>query len=153
MDLVDGEIEQAALMMSAELHPLVASGDPDAEGRLAAVNDARRVLSNPESRASTLLVLRGGPPASADKSLPPGFLMEMMEIREGIEMVAESRDVEGLRTWRKWASGQRRDYAQKVTALFEKSGDAGALVAIRRELNAWRYIERLIEQLDGGSPM
>jgi hypothetical protein len=33
--------------------------------------------------------------------------MEMMEIREGIEAVARSRDAEGLGTWRKWASEQR----------------------------------------------
>ena len=41
--------------------------------------------------------------------------------------------------------------AHTVNRLFDALGerpDAPALAAIRRELNAWRYIERLIEQLD-----
>jgi hypothetical protein len=60
------------------------------------------------------------------------------------------------RGWGRGGSGRLSSggaYAGKVTRLFERQGDAGALVAIRRELNAWRYIERLIEQLDGGGAM
>ena len=35
-----------------------------------------------------------------------------------------------------------------MTSMFD---DGAALGAIRVELNAWRYIERLLEQLDPGA--
>ncbi|HLO40848.1 MAG TPA: iron-sulfur cluster co-chaperone HscB C-terminal domain-containing protein [Phycisphaerales bacterium] len=153
MELAADEIERAALVRSAQLQPAIGSGDVEAEASLAAVNDARRVLANPETRATALLLLRGGPAASADKSLPPGFLMEMMEIREGIDEVAQSRDEQGLRKWRAWAGEQRAAYAHRVAELFRRPVSTESSAAIRRELNAWRYIERLIEQLDGGGAM
>jgi hypothetical protein len=40
---------------------------------------------------------------------------------------------------------QRGEYEGRVARLFAQGAET---VEIRRELNAWRYIERLIEQLD-----
>ncbi len=147
MDLTDDQIERAALTLSARLHPDAAGGDPEAESRLAAVNDARTLLASAESRAILLLQLAGGPSASADRGLPDGFLAEMMDIREQIEQAAQSKDAPALAQWRAWALTRRAQHASHTKDLFAQPPTSATLTRIRRELNAWRYIERLLEQI------
>ena len=143
-------IQRAYLSKAASAHPDIDSGE-DADIQSAALNRARAVLEDPERRAGALLERMGGPGKGEDKSLPPGFLMSIMETREEIEMALASRDAQECRRWEAWAQEQRGEYQARVGRLFEAAGDsrdAAALRAIRQELNAWRYIERLIEQLD-----
>lgn len=136
-------LQRAYLRVSVKIHPDVA-GDTAVS---ATVNAARDVLADPERRAAALLALLGGPSAADDASLPEGFLMEILEIREEVE--AARGDAAATAEWEAWADTQRESYIERVGAMFAASADDPAtLVAIRRELNAWRYIERLIEQLD-----
>lgn len=152
MDLSAEQIEAAALELSARLHPDAVGGDPEAEARLAAVNDARSVLASPESRAIALLAAAGGPSASEDRSLPAGFLMEMMQVREALDEAVARKDAGEVSTWRAWALRKRDSHAARVRELFLKGGERDVLVDIRRELNAWRYIERMLDQIpDGGT--
>lgn len=144
-DLGEGEIERAFLTRAAGAHP-DAAGDDDA---MADLTDARRVLADPERRANALLALLGGASKEADRSLPDGFLMEIMETRQQVE--AELPDPEARVRWTEWAKAERARYAQAVGRLFERAGsdaDGSVLTSIRTQLNAWRYIERLAEQLD-----
>lgn len=147
-DLSDEQIERAYLARIAAAHPDRETGGQD---RAASLNDARRVLLDPERRAAALLARMGGPGAAEDKSLPDGFLMEIMETRAEIEqaMAADPSD-ETRAQWEAWAGRRRAEYARQVSALFERAagGERGVLAEIRTLLNAWRYIERLIEQLD-----
>lgn len=153
--LAEDQIERAYLTRIASAHPDRADDAPDL-GRSADLNEARRTLLNPERRAAALLARLGGPDAAEDKSLPDGFLMEIMETRNEIEQ--ELADDPSPRTRAKWqarAEQQRRQYADRVSALFDRAApepgndpDPAALREIRTMLNAWRYIERLIEQLD-----
>lgn len=149
--LSPGEIEAAYLSRAAAVHPDLLGGDEDEAARASArLNDAKRVIEDPERRANALLELLGGPTKEQDKSLPPGFLMEIMETRQEIE--AAEGDPARIAHWRAWASDQRDEYQKRVAALFDKAGpkpEPAALRAIRTELNAWRYIERLIEQIGG----
>jgi hypothetical protein len=49
-----------------------------------------------------------------------------------------------------WALQRRQQHIDTVRAMFasiSESPSPETLAAIRRELNAWRYIERMIEQL------
>ncbi|MCC6426884.1 MAG: DnaJ domain-containing protein [Phycisphaerales bacterium] len=147
MKLSDDQIEGAALLLSARLHPDAGADDVQAQGRLAEINDARATLSNPETRASALLALLGGPAASADRTLPAGFLPEMMEIREKIEEAQQSKDQSVLAGWVDWAMQRRARHAEEVTRLLDDGHDPQRLRQVRHELNAWRYIERLIEQI------
>lgn len=119
------------------MHPDWAGGDGLSAAEL---NDAKEVLLNPESRANALLELLGGPGKSEDRSLPDGFLLEMMEVREAVES-GEGKD---SGEWRAWAMERRREHERCVADAFESHDLRGA----RRHLNAWRYIERMIEQLD-----
>lgn len=131
----------------AEQEPEDEPEEPLAE--LAAVNRARAVLADPMQRAEALLTRLGGASKEADKSLPEGFLMEMLEVREQVEEAARSNDPGEIGKWEKWAEERRRESVASVRALFKahSNGDPAALGDIRREINAWRYIERLIEQL------
>ena len=148
-DLTDAEIEAAYLARVSTAHPDAApAGTTPADP--AALNDARAALLDAERRANALLAHLGGPGPSEDKSLPDGFLMEMMEVRGEIEdAIASGGDAERAR-WEAWADEQRAEFVQDVTARFAAADGSQPepLAAIRTRLNAWRYIERLIEQLD-----
>ena len=121
---------------------------------MAELNRAKGVLSSPERRADALLVRLGGPSREEHKQLPAAFLAEMMEVREQIEEAMGSPQDARARErekWQTWADGERARAIEEVGAMFGALGSppaAEALRAIRTRLNAWRYIERLIEQLD-----
>jgi molecular chaperone HscB len=152
-DLADVEIERAYLGKAAALHP-DRFQDPieqaDAVRDSARVNDARKVLLDKEQRAAQLLRLLAAESAEKNDALPGGFLLEILEVRE--EMEADAGDPDRRQHWEEWARAQRHDYLERVAALFgeavNESLPAGAGASIRLELNALRYIERMIEQLD-----
>lgn len=152
--LTKRQIESAYLARIAGAHPDHAGVDSGVDA--AALNDARRALLDVERRANLVLASMGGPSASDDDSLPDGFLMEIMETRMEIESALASGDPAEREKWTAWADEQRAEYTTRVAEAFAtaSSGDpasgdgAGVLRDARRMLNAWRYIERLIEQLD-----
>lgn len=150
-DLDDAAIEAAFLQRLAMAHPDLAGESSSADA--AGLTDARGLLLDPERRASTLLALMGGAVASDHKALPDGFLMEMMELRGEIESDLAEGGSESRCRWEAFAEERRASHIAKSGALFSQLGgvpNESDLRAIRIELNAWRYTERLIEQLDPG---
>ena len=150
-DLDVADIRRAYLSRAAGAHPDLAEDQDEADIRSAVLNRSKSLLEDPERRANILLERLGGPGKGQDKSLPPGFLMSIMETREAIEQALASRDAAERTKWEAWAQGERAEYQRKVGGFFAACGtsrDPETLRAIRQELNAWRYIERLIEQLD-----
>jgi molecular chaperone HscB len=153
-DLTPEQIESAYLRRAMAVHPdLLGPDEPPPSLDAARLNAARDQLADLEGRANLLLTLMGGPTKEQDKSLPAGFLMEMMEVRETIE--AEQADPALAAKWRGWAQAKRAELSSQVSALFASSGatsgasvEPATLKEIRIALNAWRYFERLIEQLD-----
>jgi DnaJ-domain-containing protein 1 len=150
-ELEPAELERHYLARASAL-TLAPGGDtPESAGGWAALNDARTALADPETRANLLLARRGGPRPDQEKSLPPDFLAEMMEVRESVEAALAGGAPEEIERWRSWARHRRRDIisdlAQAFTLLPPVAG-AGALKDIRVKLNAWRYVERLVEQLE-----
>ena len=142
-------LEKAYLSRVARLHP-DAEGMEDNHNAAASLNDARTLLADPERRAAALLERLGGPSASTDKGLPTGFLAEMMELRETIESDLRSDPLQARAKWRAWADKHRSEYIERVGTMFDRLSappQHSDLKAIRVHLNAWRYIERLIEQL------
>ncbi|HVU62557.1 MAG TPA: hypothetical protein VHC70_01175 [Phycisphaerales bacterium] len=151
---VDGDaVERAYLQRVAELHPDLLAADAiaglgedgfDAERRSSELNEAKRILVDPEQRAIALWRLLGG---TEDKSLPPGFLEEIMGVREDMEATGAG----GRSRWEAWIRERRGEFQRKVAELFGRieAGESLAtlLMEIRRELNAWRYIERMAEQI------
>jgi curved DNA-binding protein CbpA len=155
-DLEPAVLSRAYLSLSARLHPDIAKGDPEAARRSAAANRAKAVLQDPESRAGALLRVLGGPSKDQDRSLPSGFLQDIMETRESVDAARGSADPAELDRWRRWADERRSFYTDRVAGLFRAhaaaapAAQAALLRQVRTELNAWRYIERLIEQLEPG---
>ncbi len=149
-------LQATYLRKSATLHPDRFT-DPleqaDAAERAARLNDAKAVLADDERRANAMLLLLGGPDRDQLKDLPDGFLMDMMETRQEMEHAMASAHPAERKRMEDWAAQQRADYLQTLRDLFAKPGDPPAaedLRSIRIELNALRYIERMIEQLDPG---
>jgi molecular chaperone HscB len=108
------------------------------------------VLADDEQRANTLLALHGGPAKEQDKSLPDAFLLEIMQIREDMQAALAGADAGERQRIEHLASDRRAQYVAAVRAMFASLGQPPQpehLAAIRRELNAWRYIERMLEQL------
>jgi molecular chaperone HscB len=158
-DLAPADVQRAYLAKVTQAHPdaigaEMLEGLDDAAGHTADLNRAKSVLESDESRANLLLGLLGGPTKEADKSLPEGFLMEVMDVREQVEAALASNDPSQRAKWKHWAMDQRRAYVTGAQAFFERmlsQTDAPSEQSrreLRRHLNAWRYIERMIEQLD-----
>lgn len=159
-DLPPGDIERAYLALAAHAHPDLADDPDDAEVLSADLNRARATLIDPEKRAIALWELWRAKlgVAAPDKasSLPPTFLMEMMDVREGMESARLHNDAETLSHWSSWADGKRAEYQQNVRTLFdalELMGDMPAaeteqtLARVKVVLNQWRYVERMLEQM------
>ncbi len=154
-DIDREQLEERFLDLTAANHPDRFT-DPleqaDAADRAAAITGAYRTLSDDESRANALLALLGGPSAEEDKSLPPDLLMEMMEVREALEAATAAGDAAELNRLRQWATDERAARLETIERLF---GEVQAstpppretLEAIRLELNAMRYVERMLEQM------
>lgn len=161
-DLAPADVQRAYLARVTQMHPDAIGSEllddlGDAANTMAELNRAKAILESDEARANLLLSLLGGPAKEVDKSLPDGFLMEIMEIREQVDAALASQgpaqSAERVK-WRQWALAQRADYLKATTELFQRLETASPperdRVArdLRRHLNAWRYIERMIEQLD-----
>ncbi len=155
-DLDSGALHRAWLRASARLHP-DRLRDPveqaEAATRIAAINTARQRLIDDEQRAAALLDLLGGPSASDEKGLPDGFLMEILEVREAMEEAAGSSDPADRERFEVWARAERLGHVDRVKTAFASAGadpDESMRHVIPVELNAWRYIGRMSEQLGPG---
>jgi len=138
------------LKASAEHHPdrfVDPIEQAEAVERMSQLTDAYRVLSDPELRAKALLALSGLELAEDKDKLPPDLLMEVMEVREQMEAAIESGDQAALDRLRKWASEQRAGYLEKLEALFAGELDQAKASAVREQLNALRYMQRMLEQM------
>ncbi len=144
-ELSSQAIENAYLARSALCHPDLMGDENEASQRSAELNDAKAILVHPESRANALLAAIGGPAKEADRTLPDGFLMQILETREEIESQIATRSANELNFWKEWAAREREAYTAKIAALFRQTPLPD--LEIRKQLNAWRYIERLVEQL------
>ncbi len=158
-DLDTGDLHTRFIQASAATHPDRYT-DPvqqaQAAERAAEINHAYAVLSDPERRADALLTLLGGPAKDQDKSLPPDHLMDMMETRETLEAAVANQDHAELDKLRAWAHDHREAHLKKIAELFaESANDSGnelpdpTAKAIRLQLNALRYIQRMLDQMPG----
>lgn len=152
-DLDRRTIETAHLRRVALLHP-DRIADPirreELQHEVAALNEARELLLDHERRSDRLLTLLGGPSREEDRTLPEGFLVEIMELQEALESALAGSDAAARSAVEGETLERRRRHREQVASLFNAWGaepDPALLRRIRLELNAWRYIERLREAL------
>jgi DnaJ-domain-containing protein 1 len=153
------QIQRAYMARAAAVHPDAAGQaggdlDVDADTASARLNRAKDTLLDDEQRAAVVLARLGGPAANQDRSLPPDLLAEMMDKRSEFETARNSGSTHAMDVLRDWAECQRLVRLQTVTELFASATALpagaerqGVLKSIRMELNAWRYIHRMIEQV------
>lgn len=147
------QLEEAHMKLSKLLHPDLRVREGSAVQAKALVlsarlNEAYRVLSDDIARAEHLLALAGGPSADDDKTTPPGFLLEQLELREAAEE-AEG-DAEALRALlskvKPAAEAGRARVAAMLTGSCFPTQDLCA--DLRVELNALRYWNSLTAELE-----
>jgi len=147
------QIQRAYLQRLSAAHPDLVPQDSESTLDPATLNQARDTLLSDEARANLMLELAAGP-SPKDTTLPDGFLMHMMQLRTQIEEELETDPTEARPRWQQWANTERTNTIATISTLFESLPAAEASSAsdikhqIRTHLNAWRYTERLIEQLD-----
>jgi molecular chaperone HscB len=154
-DLDPREVERAYLARSRDLHPDYFANASTAE-RLAAealsamLNEAYATLRDPFRRAEYCLMLAGGPSASEQKEMPADFLEEILELRMLIEesREAEPPDQAALSVLEKQLEARRQSLLAEIGDRFAlDNGDPSRLAEIRQRLNALKYVQNLLRDL------
>lgn len=151
-DLDPPELQRRFLALSREIHPDFFGGKSTQEQALAVrlsadLNEAYRVLMDPILRAEYLLELAGGASSATDKSLPEGFLAEMMTLREQVEEALAAGDHAAQEEHRRRASGERAEACERVTALARRLPDAvpDDIPQLRQALNSIKYYDNVLK--------
>lgn len=143
-------LEQRHRDLSRALHPDRHSGAGAAERRMALgraieVNEAFRVLKDPVRRAEALLVLRGvqsgegkEPPAS------PALLMEVMERREALAEIRQSKNEAALARLIAEVRGEEGRVVQALTKEF--ATPSGNSAEILKRIGELRYYRRFLDE-------
>src|SRR3954468_4207742 len=120
-DVAAAQVQMAARKKLAALHPDRVT-EPVAQAQAAResarINQAAAVLADDEQRANHLLLLLGGDPKEPAKSLPDGFLLEMMDVRQEMERALASGDAGERDRLESWAEQERQKYRKQVSELF-----------------------------------
>lgn len=132
------ELERNYLERSRHVHPDFSHGNEDAAAEL---NAAYRTLRDPFTRAEHLLSISAGPGPSEDKTLPPAFLMEMLELREEIEMAKNESAVSGR------IEADLKSRLQTLETSIGNGFESHDVLGVRRELNCARYLTSLLRDL------
>lgn len=148
------QVRKATLVRSARLHPDRAP-DPITAAEnasvLAEVNEAASTLLDDLARAEVMIRIHGGPGPSEDRTLPDGFLEDILATRLELEEAVARGDDVGKETLRSWAEAEWTERRRRVAALIDRDPAPGdvELREARREVNRWRYSQRMLDQIDG----
>jgi molecular chaperone HscB len=152
-DLDLAAVEKTHRELSRELHPdkFASAGASEKKAALdkaASVNEAWRIVRDPIRRAEALFALAGIAVAesseTATMSMPPSFLMEMLEAREALSEARAKKDLDKV-----------RELGDAIRARFEVTqaklaeglaSDAPRSVVSR--LGEMRFYKRFLEEVD-----
>ena len=145
-------LRKRLLKLSRRLHPDFFGADAEqralAERNSAELNAAYATLANDFARASLLVAVRGGPDSDSERQMPQAFLMEVMEWNETLETAREGPQGEAVAKVEPLAA----ELAEARGAAMARAGellDAGQdPTEARRQLNAVRYVDRALEQIE-----
>ncbi len=145
-DLDVALLRQRYLHVSRGTHPdHQASGDPQTALHLSAqINEAFRVLNDPQLRADYLLELSGGPSAAADKAVPPEVLSATLRLREEIADAKAAGDAAALERCRAEVEHRAAQALEQAAVDARRlPGTAADRARLRATLNALKYYQRL----------
>jgi molecular chaperone HscB len=124
-----------------------------AEQNSARLNKAFAILSDDFDRADWLVEHLGGPNESAERAMPQAFLLEVLEWNETLEAARATHDasaVQRLSELQASLQTQRLAAMRAVERLLTPLPARGAasLSDVRRQLNAVRYIDRALNEIE-----
>ena len=142
-------LERSYRDLQTRVHPDRHAAASEAERRVAMqwaarANEAYRTLRDPVARARYLLHLKGYDTGEeTNTSMPPDFLMQQMEWREGVAEARAARDAAGL-------GRLRADIAQarsEMLDLLARSLDAAHYDAACSLVRKLRFLAKLDEEI------
>lgn len=145
------ELDRAYRELQGRVHPDRFASSTEAERRVAMqwaarANEAYRTLRHPLDRARYLLGLKGFDTGEeSNTAMPPDFLMQQMEWREGVEAGRASRDARSLERLRGEIHAEREDMQALLARALggERNYDAGC--SLVRKL---RFLDKIEAQID-----
>jgi molecular chaperone HscB len=145
-DLDPAVIERAFFEKTKELHPDRHAGRPASErvaalARSRALNDAYQVVKKPVARAE-LLLEQAGVTIGDNEQLDPGFLMEVLELREELAEARAAGKLDEVARHERAMKDRRATAVAALGPLFERRD----LAAIKRTLIVLRYLDRYLEE-------
>jgi len=154
--LDERELRRRSTRFSRWVHPdYFTAAEPHVrelvEQNSARLNSALETLSRPTQRADWLVVHLGGPTEDAERAMPQPFLLEVLEWNEVLEEARASSEldarVEPLFTE---LTARRASNLERLDELLEPlpAKDSANLVLARRELNALRYLDRALREIE-----
>ena len=157
-DLTRAAVDERQRELSRLVHPdrYATASAPERRSSLlwaTAVNDAAKVLRDPVRRAEYLLKLTGldvGDEQGGQRQLDPGFLMEMLELREELQAARGRRDDARVAALAADVKRRREALLGVVGAGFASLGEAAApaaLAALGRHLGVMRYYDRFLDEV------
>lgn len=148
-DLSGDELERKFREQSLRLHPDRFVKAPAGErvaalSKATALNDAYRTLRSPVGRAEHLLEL-GGKPLREGEHVEQDFLMEILDLREGLATARAANDTATLGTLGAAVTARRDAALARLPDLFAH----GQLDEAKKELIALRYFQRFLDEHAG----
>lgn len=152
-----GELRRKLLKLGRLTHPdFFATQSTEMKARAehasALLNSAHETLVDDVARADWLVRHLGGPDENEVRDMPKPFLMEVLEWNERLEEVRHSKrpsasDLAALESGLRERRASITDTIRGALTPLPARGSA-ALREARRELNAIRYVDRAIEEIE-----
>ena len=142
------ELERAFFEKSKELHPDRFASAPAHERVVAltkarALNDAYQTLKKPVPRAEYLLA-RAGHTIGDNERLDPGFLMEILELREELAEARHAGKTDVVAAKQGEMVARKKSVLAELPAMFAASDWA----QIKHRLIVLRYLDRYLDECD-----
>lgn len=158
-ELDEDRLQRNLLRFTRLMHPdFFVTAEPEerelAERGSAELNQAFELLSSDVRRGDWLLTALGGPSDQEERQMPQAFLMEVLEWNETLEAARESErgsaERQALESLKQTLVLERGTLLDSVGAKLTPLPAAGAPVLreVRRDLNAVRYIDRALAELE-----
>ena len=153
-------LEQSYHELATEMHPDFYATAPADERRLseslsARLNQAWQTLQDPTARARYLTGIWQSQTPTHERDLPTGFLQEMFALQEELEELLEAKDQQALAAkhadFLQRLNDLRQNYQQQLIELKENTPDTTFCKQIQQQLNAERYLLRLLERCSSTS--
>lgn len=116
--------------------------------RAAQLNDAYQVLKNAPQRARYLLTLRGLELPLEATVQDPEFLLQQMQLREELEDLQDSADLDGVASFKRRLKGAQDDLEQQFAACWQVADEREQAERLVRRMQFLDKLMREVRQLE-----